>query len=153
MPWGFEGWRALKHQGVQCLVSDDWYCFLKGKSTGLGRERGRYIAMNHFILFSLINRPKFGYWAEREKDMQEHWMIEKGNRKRNKTPFCPEDVFHEADLTIWQNHSCKRMYFFLSTPCFRLQWVNEQVSPCLFPFSSASTKDTLKSLYHWHKNV
>lgn len=38
MPWGFEGWRALKHQGVQCLVSDGLVLFSERKINWSGKR-------------------------------------------------------------------------------------------------------------------
>lgn len=146
----------IKHDGY---ISDGlvfYFCFLKGRSISLGRERGMHRAMNHFVLCPLINWPKFGHGVEEEKDMQEHsgWCKRKQKEKQNTflSRICVS-IMKQILVTIWQNHSCKNIDCFLSTNYCWLQWANEQISPYLFPFSSASTKDVLISLYHWHKNV
>lgn len=127
-------------------------CFLKGRLIGLGRERGRHTAMNHCVLCPLINGRKFGYGAE-EEDMQEHcgWCKRKQKAKQNTflSRVCVS-IMKQTLLTIWQNDSCKNIHCFLSTNCFWLRWASEHISPHHFLYSSASTNDFLKSLYHCH---
>lgn len=127
-------------------------CFLKG-ITALGRERVRYTDMNHSILFPLINWPEFSYWAARENDMQDWcgWYKKKTNPK--KPPFCPEQVFSSwCSLILYLAKPFLRDYCLLSTKPFLVTMSYLLYSPCLFPFSSTSTKNTLKSLHHWHQN-
>lgn len=62
MSWHFEDLRAHKHQGgllfnYISIGMVFYFCFLKGRSIALGRERARCTAMNHSILFPLINDP------------------------------------------------------------------------------------------------
>lgn len=155
--WWFESSQTSRSPMVNCISDElvSYLCFLQGRLIGLGREKRRHIAMNHFVRCPLISWPNLATGKNASRTVQEHrgWYKRK---QRNTSPLLSRicvSIMKQTLLTIWQNHSRKNIYCFLSINCFWLQWANGQVGPHRFPFLSACTKDILKFLYRWHANV
>lgn len=125
MSWHFEDLRAHKHQGgllfnYISIGMVFYFCFLKGRSIALGRERARCTAMNHSILFPLINDPNSAI-KQKQKMTCKNCVDDIKENKSKKTTFLSRTcvpIMMQTLFTIWQNHSSKNIYCFLSTKPF-----------------------------------